>query len=96
MKINLTVIIKSKSEYREELKMILKDLVENSKKETACVQYDLHQNIDDPNIFILHEVWKNKDGLDLHKEQSYSLKFNRTSQIFLEEKIVVYVTSRMG
>jgi quinol monooxygenase YgiN len=96
MKINLTVIIKSKLEYREELKMILKDLVENSKKETACVQYDLHQNIDDPNIFILHEVWKNNDGLDLHKEQSYSLKFNRTSQIFLEEKIVVYVTSRMG
>jgi quinol monooxygenase YgiN len=96
MEINLTVIIKSKSEYREELKPILKNLVENSKKETACVQYDLHQNIDDPNVFILHEVWKNKEGLDLHKEQSYSLKFNRTSKLFLEEKIAVYVTSRIG
>jgi quinol monooxygenase YgiN len=96
MEINLTVIIKSKPECREELKSILKNLVDNSTKETACLQYDLHQNIEDPNVFIFHEVWKNKEGLDLHKEQSYSLQFNRTSELFLEEKIAVYVTSRIG
>jgi quinol monooxygenase YgiN len=79
MEINLTVIIKSKPECREELKSILKNLVDNSTKETACLQYDLHQNIEDPNVFIFHEVWKNKEGLDLHKEQLYSLQFNRTS-----------------
>ena len=56
MEINLTVIIKSKPEYREELKSVLKNLVENSTKEAACLQYDLHQNIEDPNVFIFHEV----------------------------------------
>ena len=96
MEINLTVIIKGKSEYREEVKSILKNLAENSKKEVACLQYDLHQNIDDPNFFILHEVWKNIEGLDLHKEQSHSLKFNEASEHFLEEKITVYATSRIG
>ena len=96
MEINLTVIIKSKSEYREELKVILENLTENSKKEMACLQYDLHQNLEDPNIFILHEVWKNKEGLDLHKEQPYFLKFDQTSELFLEEKITVYATSRIG
>ncbi|MGQ7946813.1 putative quinol monooxygenase [Flavobacterium sp. WC2509] len=96
MEINLTVIIKSKFGYREELKAVLENLAENSKKEKACLQYDLHQNIDDQNIFILHEVWKNKEGLDLHKEQPYFLKFDHTSELFLEEKIVVYVTSRIG
>jgi quinol monooxygenase YgiN len=96
MEINLTVIIKGKSEYREELKSVLENLTENSKREEACLQYNLHQNIDAPNIFILHEVWKNKEGLDLHKEQSYFLKFNDISELFLEEEITVYVTSRIG
>jgi len=73
MEVNLTVILKSKSECRTELKAILKNLTENSKKESGCLQYDLHQNIEDPNVFILHEIWKNKKGLDLHKEQLYSL-----------------------
>jgi quinol monooxygenase YgiN len=96
MEINLTVIVKSKPEYREELKSVLRNLVDNSIKESACLQYDLHQNTEDTNVFILHEVWKNKEGLDLHKEQSYSLEFNRTSKLFLEEKRLVYVTSRIG
>jgi quinol monooxygenase YgiN len=96
MEVNLTVIIKSKSEYREELKAILVDLMKNSKKERACIQYDLHQNLEDSNVFILHEVWKNKEGLDLHKEQSHFLKFNEVSELFLEEKITVFGTSRIG
>jgi len=96
MEINLTVIIRSKSEYMEELKLILEDLSKNSKKEVACLQYDLHQNMQDPNVFVLHEVWKNKEGLDLHKEQPYSLKFNKVSELFLEEKIIIYETSRVG
>jgi len=96
MEINLTVIISSKSEYREELKLVLLDLVENSKREVACLQYDLHHNIQNPNMFILHEVWKDNLGLDLHREQSYSLKFKQISELFLEEKMTVYSTSRIG
>jgi len=96
MKINLTVIIKSKPKYREDLKLFLEDLTMNSRKESACLQYDLHYNIEDPNVFILHEVWKDKVGLNLHKEQPYSLKFNLACELFLEEKITVYTTSRIG
>jgi quinol monooxygenase YgiN len=95
MRINLTVIIKSKSEHREELKSILETLVINSKKEAACIQYDLHQNIEDLNVFILHEVWKNKEGLDLHNKESYSLKFNQTAEFLLQQKAIIYSTSRI-
>lgn len=96
MEINLTVIIKSKSKHREELKSVLMSLLLNSKKEADCIQYDLHQNIDDSNVFIFHEVWKNKEGLELHQKQSYSLKFKEASELFLEEKMKVYMTSRLG
>ena len=96
MEINLTVIIRSKSEYREEVETILKNLVENSRKEEACLQYDLHQNMDDPNVFIFHEIWKNKEGLDLHKNQSYFLRFSEVSGLYLEEEMKVFITSKLG
>lgn len=95
MKINLTVIIKSKTEFRSELKTILENLVENSRKEKACLQYDLHQNIDDPNVFIFHEVWANKEGLDFHNKKSYLQEFIRTSEVFLVEKPTLYFTSKL-
>ncbi|HSD06028.1 putative quinol monooxygenase [Flavobacterium sp.] len=96
MEINLTVILKSKAENREELKTILQNLVENSRKELACIQYDLHQNIDDPNIFVFHEIWKNKEGLDLHNKQPYLLNFKQAAESLLQEKIIVYTTSQIG
>ena len=96
MEINLTVIIKSKSEYRGEVKAILVNLVKNSRKESACLQYDLHQNIDDPNVFIFHEVWKNKEGLDFHQKQPYLSKLNEASDLYLDGEVKVYVTSRLG
>ncbi|PZX94375.1 hypothetical protein DOS84_07055 [Flavobacterium aquariorum] len=64
-------------------------------KKKPCLQYDLHHSIQDPNVFILHEVWKNKEGLDLHKEELYFLKFNQVSELFLEEKTTVFETSRI-
>nr|WP_315150241.1 putative quinol monooxygenase [uncultured Flavobacterium sp.] len=96
MEINLTVIIKGKSEYREELKSILVSLSKNSKNEDACLQYDLHQNTDNLDIFILYEVWKNIEGLDLHKEQSHFLKFNEVSELYLDGEMKIFVTSRIG
>ncbi|WP_281635951.1 putative quinol monooxygenase [Flavobacterium marginilacus] len=96
MEINLTVIIKSKSEKREELKTILLNLVENSRKEAACLQYDLHQNIENPNVFIFHEIWENKEGLDLHMKQLYFVKFSEVSDLYLDGEMTVYSTSKLG
>lgn len=95
MEINFTVIIKSKSEKREELKTILLNLVENSRKEAACLQYDLHQNIENPNVFIFHEIWENKEGLDLHMKQLYFVKFSEVSDLYLDGEMTVYSTSKL-
>jgi quinol monooxygenase YgiN len=69
------------------------DISSDSKNEEACVQYDLRQNTDNENLFILHEVWKNDEGLDLHNKQSYLLEFVRKTDLFLEEKPTIYRTT---
>ncbi|AMP98026.1 Antibiotic biosynthesis monooxygenase [Pedobacter cryoconitis] len=75
MNIYLTVIVKAKPEHQQEVKNLLYKLPELSKKEDACIGYDVHQSIEDKNIFILNEKWESLDGLSLHNEQSYSKEF---------------------
>lgn len=95
MAINLTVILKSKPESRETLKTLLLDLVQNSTKEAACVQYDLHQSVENPEIFIFHEVWESEAGLQLHNQQSYLISFFENSKIMLQEAPIVYRTDKL-
>ena len=96
MAINLTVILKSKPESRVTLKNLLMDLVQNSTKEAACVQYDLHQSVEDLEVFIFHEVWKSEAGLQLHNEQSYLISFFENSKPLLQEAPIVYRTDKLA
>jgi quinol monooxygenase YgiN len=95
MPINLTVIIKSKPENSETMKLLLQDLVLNSRKEAACIQYDLHQNLEKPNIFIFHEVWQDKEGLDNHNQQAYIKTFLENSKLLFQEPTLVYSTTKL-
>ena len=75
MNICITAIIKAKSEYLAEVKSILQDMVIQSRQESACIQYDLHQGIEDETTFVFHEIWENKEGLDVHDQKPYLRNF---------------------
>ncbi|MFL9483921.1 putative quinol monooxygenase [Chitinophagaceae bacterium LWZ2-11] len=62
MRIYLTATIKGKPEHVEELKALLEQLAVNAKTEKACVQYDLHQGIDDPLLFVFMKYGKAAKG----------------------------------
>jgi quinol monooxygenase YgiN len=96
MPINLTVILKSKPESKEILKSLLLELVQNSNKETACLQYDLHQSVEESTTFIFHEVWENEAGLKLHNEQSYLISFFENVKPLLLEAPIVYRTEKLA
>ncbi|WP_439490567.1 putative quinol monooxygenase [Algoriphagus sp.] len=94
MKIYLTAIIKSKPEHTAEVARVLGDLVMQTRKETACIQYDLHQGIEDKNIFVFYEIWENQQGLDLHNEKLYIKEFVKLADEKLTEKPLVYLTQK--
>ena len=88
MSIYLTVIVKAKLEHHPEIKTLLYSLPELSKKEEACIEYDVHQSIDDENTFILNEKWKTLEGLSLHNEQAYSKEFFASFDKLQENPII--------
>lgn len=39
----------------------LSKLIEPTLKEAGCIQYDLHQDNDNPAIFLFYEIWENRE-----------------------------------
>jgi len=87
--ISITAIIKSKQENLEEVKNLVHNLVTQTKKEEACIRYDLHTA---ENVFIIWEEWKDQAGLDIHNNQSYLLDFIKLSENLVALPIQVYKT----
>lgn len=96
MAIYLTVLLKSKQESIEAFKSLLLDLVSNSKKEAACLLYDLHQSDKEPHIFIFHETWEDQAGLDLHNQQPYLQSFLENAKLYLQESPIIYKTNKLS
>ena len=96
MKLNITAIIKSKPETIEITKALLTEMSVNSKQETACIQYDLHQSKDEPEYFFFHEIWDNQQDLDLHNAKPYIQKFVQKASEILAETPKIYKTNKIG
>jgi quinol monooxygenase YgiN len=96
MTINLTVLLKSKEEFTEKVKELLENLVANSRNESGCLQYDLHQNIENPSAFIFHEVWENKEVYDSHNSQEYVKHFFAIAPDLLSEKATLIFTNKLA
>ena len=54
--IYITAIVKSKSAYLDEVKSVLENMVIETRKEKACIKYDLHQGIEDKKQFVFYEI----------------------------------------
>jgi quinol monooxygenase YgiN len=89
--ISITAIIKSKQENIEEVKNLVQNLVIQTRKEDACIRYDLHTT---ENVFIIWEEWKDQAGLDIHNNQPYLQDFIKQSENLVATPILVYKTTQ--
>jgi quinol monooxygenase YgiN len=90
MSIYLTAIIKAKTEFTGEVKDTLERMAAETRKEPACVIYDLHQAIDDESVFVFYEIWENQAGLDNHNQQPYIKEFVSRADNLLREMPTLY------
>ena len=69
----LTVIaqVRSKSGKEGQVRQELLSLIEPGRKDKGCINYDLHQSIDKPGVFLFHENWTGKADLDAHLQQPH-------------------------
>jgi quinol monooxygenase YgiN len=59
---SLTIVarIEAKAGNIERVKTALLKLIEPTREEEGCLQYDLHQDKDNPEVFIFYENWESR------------------------------------
>ena len=69
--ITVVATFQAKSGKEAELKKVLMTLLAPTRKETGCINYDLHQSPDEPGKFLFHENWTDKKSLDTHLQSAH-------------------------
>ena len=83
----LTVVayMKAAPGKRDELARELEALIEPTTKEHGYVNYDLHQGVEDPDVFIFYENWESAAALDAHLATPHLVHFADLSSGLLDE-----------
>lgn len=70
-KISVVATFKAKTGMEEMVREAVLALVAPTRAEAGCINYDLHQSVDDPTVFILYENWVSKADLEAHLAMPY-------------------------
>ena len=69
--VNLVYQVQVKPESKDDILKAFETLVSETRKEKGCIIYDLFQNGEDPNNFILIEKWATQEDLDNHSTSDH-------------------------
>ncbi|GAA0766834.1 hypothetical protein GCM10008908_05140 [Clostridium subterminale] len=64
----ITIVAKKtiKEDKKEEFKNLANKLIEESRKETGCIEYNLYEELNNSNVVAFIEVWKNEEAINSH------------------------------
>jgi quinol monooxygenase YgiN len=89
----LTVLahVYAKEDAAEKVKRECLALVAPSRAEEGCINYDLHQSVDDTRLFVFYENWTGREALERHLEMPHSLRFDeRTDGLLARETEITF------
>lgn len=70
-KLTIVARILAKAEKRELVKSELLKLIDITRAEEGCINYDLHQDNEDPNLFLFYEYWTNRELWQKHMNNQH-------------------------
>ncbi len=95
-KIVLIARLKVRKDAIEEAKRVALAIVADSRAEEGCLNYDLHQAIDDSTVFVWHETWANKSALDAHFKMPYFDELGAKLKDITEEPLQLTLTKMVS
>ena len=78
----LTIIarIEAKKNKVDLVKSELLKLIEPTRKEQGCLQYDLHQDNDNPEVFMFYENWRNRELWQTHMNNDHLKAYTKATE----------------
>jgi quinol monooxygenase YgiN len=94
--VTVVAVIRAKRGMESKVREELLNLLQLSRSDDGCVNYDLHQGIDDPALFVFHENWQSKELLDKHLATAHVQNFLSKAQDLLAEPVDLKLLNRIG
>lgn len=69
--LKIVASIVAKEGYQEDVLKAMQNVVNETRKEDGNVSYDLHQDTTNPMKYIILEVWKSQEAIDLHNASAH-------------------------
>ena len=87
----VTVIarVRAKQGMEETVKNTLVGLLEPSRADEGCINYDLHQDQENPALFMFHENWTSEEALNKHLATPHLQAFIKKADELLAEPLDV-------
>ena len=80
--------ITPKSEYFDDAKEAIRSILDNTRQESGCIQFDIHTNESASELF-LYEQWDDESALQNHYEQSYTKRVFKSYETWLAKPVDV-------
>lgn len=90
----LTIVarIVAKDEKRDLVKSELLKLIDITRAEKGCINYDLHQDNQNPNLFLFHENWESRDLWQIHMNNAHLADYMKATEGAVEEFVLQEMT----
>jgi quinol monooxygenase YgiN len=69
-----------------QLEALLTSLIAPTANDAGMIRYDLHRDLDDPRIFVFHEIWASRAALEDHFGTEHIAQFRRHAPELVERK----------
>lgn len=84
--VTLVVVLRSKEGQHLLVEAEIRALINPTRKEEGCLQYDLHHSVDQPNLFLLHEVWATRAHHTAHTKTPHFLRWDARKDSLLASR----------
>jgi quinol monooxygenase YgiN len=92
LQLTVVAMIVAKKDSVEPVKTQLLQLIAPTRNEEGCIEYTLHQDKDDPALFIFYETWENQDCLEMHMNSDHFKSYLKAVEGMIAEKVVHKMT----
>ncbi|MFM5273561.1 putative quinol monooxygenase [Aeromonas caviae] len=86
----ITVIARldAKPEFADRFRAALNPLIAATLQEPGCLRYQLHQSLESPHGWMLHEEWESEAALDDHQQQPHFIAFASLASPWFANRVV--------
>jgi len=81
MEVAVTAVWKTSQDNETCFLHFARKLVEESKKEDGCIQYDLYKRTDALHTYVFVEIWKDEEALKQHTKRLHYITYVRVLEL---------------